>query len=152
MALTVVWEKAAVTMEDGTEKILRRGEALPDTGVSDFHRSVLTMIGAVRDLNAAVAVVQQAADAEVTPEQEPAPAVLPPEVPPVQPVQQTSTTTDPKAVEPADDTTATAKPSVSDNKDAWERYAVSKGYYTEAEAESMTKAKRVAEVNARENA
>lgn len=150
MALTVVWEKAAVTMEDGTEKILQRGEALPDEGVSDFHRSVLTMIGAVRDLNAAVAVVQAAADAEVTPEREPAPAVLPPEVPPVRPVEQTSTTTDPKAVEPAD--TAATKPSVSDNKDAWERYAVARGYYTAAEAESMTKAKLVADVNARENA
>lgn len=150
MALTAVWEKVAVAMEDGSEKVIRRGEALPDKGVSDFIRSTLTMVGAVRDLNAAVAVVQSAVDAETTPAQEPAPAVLPPEVPPVQPVQDTSGTTDPKVVEPAD--SAVTKPSVSDNKDAWERYAVAKGYYTQAEAESLTKAKLVTEVNARENA
>lgn len=148
MALTVVWEKAAVSMDDGTEKILRRGETLPDKGVSDFHRSVLTMIGAVRDLGAAVAVVQAAVDAETTPEKEPAPAVLPPEIPPVRPVEPVQQN---PATEPADNAPV-AKPSVSDNKDAWERYAVSKGYYTQAEAESLTKAKLVTEVNARENA
>jgi hypothetical protein len=143
MALTIVWQQAAVTMTDGTEKILKRGDTLPEEGVSEFHRSVLTMVGAVRDLNAAVAVVQSAVEAEAVPDKPPAPAVLPPEIPPAD-VQTGSGT-------PAPTDSVPNKPSVADNKDAWERYAVARGYYTQAEAESLTKAKLVAGVSEREN-
>jgi hypothetical protein len=155
MALTVVWEKAAVAMEDGTEKILNRGDTLPDKGVSDYQRQVLTMIGAVRDLGYAVQVVQAEVDRIEQGFEEPLPPpVLPPEVPPVQPTNPLANE-DPKATEPAGTGTGGTplpKPSVSDNKDAWEAYAVQREYFTRAEAEAMTKTKLVAEVNKRESA
>lgn len=169
MSLTVVWEKAAVTMTDGSEKILKRGDTLPEQGVTDYQRQVLTMIGAVRDLGYAVQVVQAEVDRIEQGFEEPLPPpVLPPEVPPVQPTNPL-VNEDPKAMEPADSQTTgsgaaadtagdsgqsgdLAKPSTADNKDAWEAYAVQRGYFNRAEAEAMTKTKLVAEVNKRESA
>lgn len=148
MALTVVWEKCAVdkpTKDGGVEDVvLRRGETLPDF-VTDFRRSVLVMIGAVRDLGAAVQIVQDAADAQLAPE--PAPPVYPPEVPPVTPTAATPATVTAPVTEPAVQT----KPGAADSKETWESYAVSKSYFTQAEAEAMTKTKLVAEVNKRES-
>lgn len=149
MALTVVWEKMSVDRPDGSNLILKRGEGLPDF-VDDFHRTVFTMIGAVKDTGAAVAVVQAAADAEF--EEQPLPPLYPPEVPPVQPAPQRENV-DPVAVVPATPSpeAPAVKPSVSDNKDAWEAYAVGRGYMSQTEAEALTKTKLMTEVNKRES-
>lgn len=148
MALTVVWERAAVPMPDGSERVLNRGEVLP-AEVTDFQRSVMTMIGAVRDLGQSVAVVQQAVDEVEAGYQAPPPApVLPAEVPPVVPVTPVVTEPAPPVVtDPGDDLD---KPRPADNKDAWEQYAAARGYMTQSEAESMTKARLIEAVNARE--
>lgn len=140
MALTVVWEKATIALADGTEKVLTRGTPLPDN-VSDYHRQVYTMIGAVKDIQQAVEVVQNAVAAEeasLTPNPEP---MLPPEVPPAN-VHQF----------PGDPTVTgeLARPATSDSKEAWENYAVQRDYLTREEAEALTKTKLVAEVNKRE--
>jgi hypothetical protein len=170
MALTVVWEKCSVDKPVKTDKdgrvteaeavVLKRGEALPDY-VSDFVRATLTQIGAVRDLAAATEMVAAANEADfATP---PPPPVLSAEVPPanvttgggaVEVVHNaetgdTSTTT---SGDTQADVVMVTKPSVTDNKDAWERYAADRGYFTQAEAEAMTKTKLMAEVNKRESA
>jgi hypothetical protein len=142
MALTCVWEKMSIDRPDGTNLILKRGEALPDF-VDDFHRTVFSMIGAVKDTGAAVAVVQAEADREF--EEPPPPPVLPPEVPPV-----TSGPTGLVPVTPDPEVTL-VRPATSDNKDVWERYAAAKGYMSQTEAEAMTKAKLVSVVTQREN-
>lgn len=170
MPLTVVWAKAAVPKPDGTEEILHRGQTLPDY-VSDFQRSTMVQIGAVRDLGQAVGVVQAAVDQETAALTDPPPPpVYPAEVPPVRP-QNPVVNVDPTAVEP--DTRAAVadpvdsptnvvervsdpaddldKPRPADSKDAWESYAEAKGYMTRSEAESMTKAKLIADVTARES-
>lgn len=148
MALTVVWEKCAVDRprKDGTvdSVVLKRGEDLPDY-VSDFLRATLVMIGAVRDLGAAVQIVEAANEADFA--DEPPPPILPAEVPPP------AGTGQPGSATPASGPEAElTKPSVGDNKDAWESYAVGKGYMSQTEAESMTKVKLMAEVNKRESA
>jgi len=140
MALTVVWETANITLADGSEKVLKRGATLPDN-VSDYHRQVYTMIGAVKDIEQVVQVVEAAATAEAE-SLKPTPApVLPPDVPPADLHQF-----------PGDvgDTGVLAKPAVSDSKDAWENYAVQQEYLSREEAEALTKTKLVAEVNKRE--
>lgn len=139
MALTIVWERAAIALTDGTEKVFKRGDELPDN-VSDYHRQVYTMIGAVKDIEQVVRVVEEAARVEaesLTPT--PAP-VLPLEVPPADLHQFPG---DPQPL---------AKPAVADSKEAWENYAVARDYLTRGEAETLTKPKLVAEVNRRENA
>ncbi len=143
MALTVVWEKMAVSNADGHETIINRGEALPDY-VSDFHRTVYTMIGAVKDTGAPIAIVERAAEEEFA--DPPAPAQHPAEVPPVVP---TPTGTAPA---PAQPDLPPAKPATGDNKDAWEAYAVARGYMSQTEAEGLTKTKLIAAVNERETA
>lgn len=135
MALTVVWERVAVDRADNSTLVVNRGEVLPDF-VSDFIRSTLVMIGAVKDVTSVVQTVQDAVDHEFEPE--PAPPAYPPEVPPVTP-----------AVTPAP-AVVVEKPSVSDNKDTWEAYAVDRGYMSQTEAEAMTKVKLIAAVNDRE--
>lgn len=160
MALTVVWEKCAVDKPVERSKegavvrtetvILKRNDALPDY-VSDFVASTLTQIGAVRDLGLAVEAVQAAVDAETA---DPVPPpVYPAEVPPVT-NQPPAANVDPNATQPEGGSTdgPLSKPSTSDNKDAWERYAVEKRYFTAEEAESMTKTKLIAEVNKKESA
>jgi hypothetical protein len=138
MALTVVWEKMSVDKADGTPVTLLRGETLPDY-VDDFHRSAFVMIGAVKDVQTVIAQTQAAADAEF--ETPPPPPIYPPEVPPVTP----DVTPVPVVMEPM------AKPSVSDNKDAWEAYAVAREYMSKSEAEALTKTKLIAEVGKRES-
>lgn len=139
MALTVVWEKATIALADGTETVLKRGDELPDN-VSDYHRQVYTMIGAVKDIQQIVRVVEEAARVEaesLTPDPEP---VRPLEVPP-----------DDLHQFPGDPGPLT-KPAVADTKEAWENYAVYREYMSREEAEALTKAKLVAEVNKRESA
>lgn len=174
MALTVVWEKVAVDEpverdKDGnvtavTARVLKRGENLPDY-VGDFVRATLVMIGAVRDLGLAVEAVQSATDqAFATP---PAPSALSAEVPPPDfttgsggavrvdvnaETGEVATSTTGDVTAGAEMVAAPVKPSTSDNKEAWETYAVAMGYLTETEAQSMTKTKLVTEVNARESA
>lgn len=136
MALTVVWEKISLDREGKDALILNRGETLPDW-VSDFVRATLVMIGAVKDYAVPVQVVEAAVEEEKARGEEVPPPVLPAEVPP-------PTVVAPAAPDPVE------RPAVSDNKDAWEAYAVYRGYATQTEAESMTKAKLVAMVNDRE--
>lgn len=175
MSLTVVWEKLAVDKAVETDKqgnvtkadavILNRGESLPDF-VSDFVRSTLVQIGAVRDMGLAAEMVRNAVEQEFA--EPPAPSQLSPEVPPpgthtggaVQIVHNAATgetaTTSSGDVKAETVTASTSpevsKPSASDGKEAWETYAVTKGYMSEAEAQAMTKTKLVAEVNKRESA
>jgi len=154
MTLHVVWEKCSVDKPSGENVILNRGDELPDF-VEPFVRATLVQIGAVRDFGAAVSVVQEAADAELRSTEPVPPPVLPDEIPPVQPVRTYSP--DPTATEPSDasdllDPAGNNLPSERDNKETWERYAVARGYFTQAEAESMTKRDLVAQVNERENA
>lgn len=139
--LTIVWEKASIVMGDGTEKVLKRGDELP-SDVSDYHRQVYTMIGAVKDVQEAVRTVEAAAQAEAD-SFEPAPdPVLPPEVPPPGLHQFPG---DPAA------SNEMPKPAVSDTKETWENYAVQRDYMSREEAETLTKAKLIAEVNRRES-
>lgn len=151
MTLRVVWEKCAVDNEStGKTTVLTRGADLPDY-VSDFVRSTLVMVGAVKEDGAAVAAVQAAKDAE---DQEPvAPPVHPPEVPPVVPTPR-GTNPDATATVPAppNPEKPLVKPAANASKDQWEAYAVGKGYMTQTEAESLTKAKLVDAVNEREKA
>jgi len=157
MALVVAWEKAAVPMPDGTERVLTRGEALPNE-VTDFQRSVMVMIGAVRDIGQNVAAVQAAADeVEAGYQAPPPPAQYPAEVPPVVSVPGASPAVtpapvnpDPTPIEVADPADDLDKPQAHERKDTWEDYASAKGYLTKAEAESMTKANLIAFVNERE--
>jgi hypothetical protein len=137
--LTVVWEKCAVGNPDGgADVVLLRGEALPDY-VSDFLRSTLVQIGAVRDFGGIVQAAQDNVDAVLA--DEPLPPMYPPEVPPVTPAGPVESAA-PLVVE---------KPSVTDNKATWESYAVYQGYLPQAEAESMTKANLMKAVNDRES-
>lgn len=132
MALLVVWERVSVDKPDGTSLILKRHEPLPDF-VSDFIRSTLTMIGAVKDYAQAVETVQAAVDAEMA--EEPPPPIYPPEVPPA----------------PAPPPGPVEKPNASDNREAWEAYVVDREYLSQMEAEAMpSKAKLMALVAERE--
>jgi hypothetical protein len=117
-----------------------RGDALPDY-VTDFVRSTLVMIGAVKDFDLPVQQLQAAIEQELAPAPEP---VTPPQV-----VTLTTGAGADAALTPGP---APARPKVIDNKEAWENYAVAMGYMSRSEAESMTKAKLMDAVDKRESA
>jgi hypothetical protein len=151
MTLHVVWEKCSVDNPDtGENLVLNRGEELPDF-VTPFVRSTLVQIGAVRDFGAAVSMVQDAADAEQRTYEPVKPPVMADEIPPVTEFNGRPVDLDNGPLDPADAPSAgDSRPSTSDNKETWERYAVARGYFDQAEAESMTKKDLVAAVNERE--
>jgi hypothetical protein len=157
VALTVVWEKASVDNPETGESniILHRGEALPDF-VDPFVRATMVQIGAVRDFGAGVAIVQEAAEAEMRSMQTVPAPVYSDEVPPVGRTYGPGgpPVTGVGALDPAEDAVAapTSRPSAADNKETWERYAVARGYFEQGEAESMTKKDLMGKVNDRETA
>lgn len=147
MTLHVVWEKCAVTNPATKEDaVLNRGDELPDY-VEPFIRSTLVQIGAVKDFGMAVSMVQAAEDAQLDQTERPAPQ-LSDEIPPGGPGGPASAMADPEPVEEI----PYERPAQSDNKETWEKYAVACGYFTQAEAESMTKRALMDAVNEREAA
>lgn len=158
MTLRVVWDRLNVEIAKGKDKdgrpqyedrILTRGDEIP-AAVTDFNRSLYLSIGAAKDDGQAVAVVQQATEQEFNPIV-PNP-VLTPDQPP-NPTAPSGGVTDAsqqqqEADTPADPANLPDRPDDGARKDVWEDYAVKLGI-DRARAESLTKAKLIAEADAK---
>lgn len=119
------------TVQAGPEQIVERGGLVPEY-VSEFIISALSAAGVI------------------VPVSEPDPLIIPRSEEPALPLPNPEQPPPPGTGQMVPAPQQHIKPKVTDSKDAWEDYAASVGM-DRAEAESLNKAKLIAEVNRRED-